>query len=225
MVTDNGNEFECDRAIVTVPLQILKDGDITFIPPLSSERLAALDVALMPPGLNINFGFAKYYTDDVEVGDHLYYDETLGQDSDQHILGLFAMGEPAEDYLKHTTQDDLRDYILTELDDMFDYKASDTFVRLIVQNWTGEPFIRGSYSEYFGRTEIIRAVSLSIDDVVYFAGEAMPADDEWYGYVHGAALSGQKAANSIVSSGSAAESLSMRWLPWGCLVALFYLQI
>jgi monoamine oxidase len=211
MVTQSGNEFKCDRAIVTVPLQILKDGDITFIPPLSSERIAALDVALMPPGLKVfleftetfypvNFGFAKYYTDDVVVGDHLYYDETLGQDSDQHILGLFALGEPAEDYLNHTTQDDLCDYILAELDYMFDDKASDTFVRLIVQNWTDEPFIRGSYSEYFDRTEIIRAVSLPIDDVVYFAGEAMPADGEWYGYVHGAALSGQKAANSIVKS-------------------------
>jgi monoamine oxidase len=211
IVTQSGNEFECDRVIVTVPLQILKDGDITFIPPLSSERLAALDVALMPPGLKvfleftetfypINFGFAKY--DNVKVGDHLYFDATLGQqDTDQHILGLFAMGEPTKDYLNHhTTHDDLRDYILNELDYMFDNKASETFVRLIVQNWTDEPFIRGSYSEYFDRTEIIRAVSLPIDNVVYFAGEAMPADGEWYGYVHGAALSGQKAANSIVKS-------------------------
>ena len=211
MVTNNGKEFECDRAIVTVPLQILKDGDITFIPPFSSERLAALDMALMPPGLKVfleftetfyplSFGFAKYYTDDVKVGDHLYYDETLGQESEQHILGLFAVGNPAEDYLQHTTQDDLRDYILTELDDMFDGKASDTFVRMIVQNWSDEPFIRGSYSEYFDRKEIIRAVSLPIDDVVYFAGEAMPANGEWYGYVHGAALSGRKAANAIVRS-------------------------
>ena len=69
----------------------------------------------------------------------------------------------------------------------------------MVQNWTAEPFIRGAYSEYLEEFVLISNLSRPLDDVVLFAGEVMPADGEYYGYAHGAALSGQKAANSILS--------------------------
>ena len=135
IVTKMGDIFDCDRAIVTVPLQILKDGDIEFIPPFSSERLAALKASWMAPGLKVflefsetfypvNFGFernnAAYETG---KGDHLYFDEAFMQSDSSpdpdHILGFFAVGVSAEPYLKQRTEGKLRDYILAELDMLF----------------------------------------------------------------------------------------------------------
>ncbi len=59
---------------------------------------------------------------------------------------------------------------MQELDEIFDGKASKYYVKHIIQNWTAEPFIQGTYSH---RKASAKKLAAPIDDKVYFAGEAM----------------------------------------------------
>ena len=43
VVTDDGTEYAANCAVITVPLGCLKAGDITFDPPLDSDREAAIN--------------------------------------------------------------------------------------------------------------------------------------------------------------------------------------
>ena len=47
----------------------------------------------------------------------------------------------------HGTDDELFAYVLAELDEIFDGKASEHYLKHIVQDWTREPCIGGSYSQ------------------------------------------------------------------------------
>merc|ERR1712157_528863 len=147
--------YECDRLIVTVSLQVLKDGDITFRPELPESKTWALDQAVMPSGFKVfmkftetfypeGFGLSDYmnYETYAYGGDQTYYDVTYGQETDEHILGLFAYYGPTEDYYDHKGAQDMQEYILNELDDIFDGKASETFVEMFVQDWGEEKYIR-----------------------------------------------------------------------------------
>ena len=60
--------------------------------------------------------------------------------------------------------------VLAELDEMFNGRATATYLKHIVHNWSAEPFIQGTYSH---RKASARKLAAPLDRKVYFAGEAM----------------------------------------------------
>jgi len=100
----------------------------------------------------------------------VYYDAAIGKQSDRHVLGFFTQGSVAERYTAHGTDDELFAYVLRELDEIFDGAASQHDVKHIVQDWTREPYIQGSYSQ---RKASAEKLAESVAGRVYFAGEAM----------------------------------------------------
>ena len=149
IVTTQNGQHTADRVIVAVPLRILQDGDITFLPTLPQAKRNAIADMRVWEGFKAFVEFTDNFYDDMQFnitpetdGEKWYYDAAFGQNSAKNILGLFVVGTPATDYTERTGND-LRDFILAELDDIYNGQATQKYVKHIVQNWNDEPFIKG----------------------------------------------------------------------------------
>lgn len=209
----DGRTFQGDYVIVAVPLTVLQHpSNITFIPALPASKLSATGKVQMPPGAKLFLKFKeKFYFDAFQLdsqvtsnNERFYYDAAYGQDSDDHVLGVFIIGEQASESFAGQSKDDVTTLILQDLDLLFDGKASQLFVDSYFQDWSAERFVRGTYSIYDESSRYGRILEVLRKPVnrIYFAGEYVPIDD-WYGYVHGAALSGRSAASRVQSAVSA----------------------
>jgi monoamine oxidase len=142
--TDTGKEYTADKVLVTVPIKILQNDFIKFEPNLPAEQVAAIHEEWMPDGLKVFIEFSeKFYPEVLVFGsvlealassNHSYYDQTYGKNSTKNILGLFAVGEPGKRYTSLKTDEAIIKYILNELDEIFDGKASKILYRTGVQN-------------------------------------------------------------------------------------------
>ncbi len=203
VVQTKDTQYTADKVIITVPVKLLQLDTITFNPPLPNEKKDAIRNVTVWGGCK---GFLEFtenfyptaiaFDEDSETAGHrLYYDAAYGQNSKQHILGLFAVGSVADPYLNRSSEKRIA-YILSELDDLFDGKASKYYKKFMFQNWTEEPFARGAYVHYFEGRRTFRNLSAPVDHKLYFAGDAYTDGSDWSS-VHAAAQSAVKAVRSL----------------------------
>jgi monoamine oxidase len=206
-LTANGGEtFEADKVIVAVPLKVLQNNRINFTPSLSSSKQQAIQNAPIWGGIKVFIEFTtKFYPVFLEFADsetangqRIYYDAAYGQNSTKHILGLFAVGQQAEQY-QNLSGNAQRDYILNELDAVFKGAATQNYVNHIVQNWNNDPFIGAAYLADNASSSISSILSTSINNKVYFAGDAYTQEDDWSA-VHNAVRSARDAAAELLVS-------------------------
>lgn len=201
---NNGQTYEADKVIVTAPIKVLQDGDITFSPQLPSTHRNAIEDAPIWGGLKVFMEFSQnfyplYLTfpdSETNTGQRIYYDAAHGQNSSSNVLGLVALGEQATPY-QALTGDAQRDYILSELDSIFNGIASQTYIKHIVQDWDNEPYIRSAYLADIASSNISNRLSVSIAEKLYFAGEAYTQEDDWGG-VHNAVRSARDVVDEIL---------------------------
>ncbi len=211
--TVNGTTYTADRLVLTVPLTVLKRGQIQFDPPLPNSKVNAFDTVDMPDGLKVFLRMSdRFYPDmlfdggvisnliNVDDGEKTIYDAAFRKGSRDHVLALFAVGEPATRYTSRGSEPEVLAELMDELDMIFDGAASRYYQDHVIQNWSAEPFIEGSYSHYrsYGRRDALRA---SVDDRLYFAGETYAPSDGIIATVHGAALSAFDAVEELVGLG------------------------
>ena len=209
--TENNDTYEADKVLVTVPLKILQNNFISFQPALPQDKTNALNEVRMPDGIKVFMEFSeKFYPDivldggigeimDEASGDKAFYDIAFRKDTSHNVLALFAVGDAASVYTNMAREEDIVNRALSELDMMFNGKASETFIKHVIQNWSKEPFIKGSYSHYDNETsykDVIQTLKEPVDNKVFFAGEAYYADD--YATVHGAGESAYAAMERIL---------------------------
>ncbi|MEM9546226.1 MAG: NAD(P)/FAD-dependent oxidoreductase [Bacteroidota bacterium] len=202
--TSDGDVFEADKVLVTVPIKILQNGFINFIPALPEEKMNAIQEEQMPEGLKVFIEFSEnFYPDIVMFGnlleaasdsDHTYYNASFGKDSDRHVFALFTVGEKAREYTSLGTDEAILEKVMEELDTIFDGKASQYYKQHIVQNWNNEPFIQGSYSQGYSSPELLAA---PVGNRIYFAGEATAPNGNT-STVHGAAESAYVAIEEML---------------------------
>jgi monoamine oxidase len=92
--------------------------------------------------------------------------------------------------------------ILSEIDQMYNGLATQSYVSGVVQNWANEPFVKASYSEYpWSKIWPMKVLKKPIKQRIFFAGEHLPmALQKWHwGFVHGAAYSGRDAADQVLN--------------------------
>jgi monoamine oxidase len=210
----NGDIYRAEYVIVTVSMKVLQDGLIKFTPALPGKHLKVLDEFRMEPGMKVFIEFSDtFYPDVFEVeqdydrysldmesasyGERVFYNEMFGKTKSAHILGIFAYGRATSPYMKLADNHDLLvDSILSELDSMFEGKASQLYRnKAIVQIWsaTAEPYVRTGYTRWVRNDPYpIKVFQKPVAKSLLFAGEALPVDLENWGYVHGAALSGKE---------------------------------
>ncbi len=190
-ITDqDDNSYIADRCVVTVPVTILQQDLITFNPTLPAEKMQAFKDIRMPDGIKVFMEFdTKFYPDifsySPDDGEKIYYDAMFRKESGRNILGLFSVGDAAKEFVGFDEETELIDHILKELDDKFDGQASKSYKKHVIQNWSKEPFIQGSYT-YNQTDEIFDQIIPSVDNRLFFAGEAY--NRERSSTVHGAAF-------------------------------------
>jgi len=204
--------LEADKVIVTTPVSILKSGDILFTPSLPAEKISALGNMEMDASFRVlldfkmNFwgqdsGFLYGGAESPE-----YLNAGVGRSDGGKTLSLTVNGAKAA--ALSSLGKDAIPLLLNEMDNVFQGKASlniredlNDNVISVIQDWSKEKYIRGgiSYLKPGGSIEDRLNLAAAVNDKVFFAGEATDGHGE-SGTINGALLSGERAANEIVSS-------------------------
>ncbi|MEO1718521.1 MAG: FAD-dependent oxidoreductase, partial [Planctomycetota bacterium] len=129
-------------------------------------------------------------------GEAIFYNAALDHDTDRNVLGFFCHGASGASFTSIEDDDALIRLLLSQLDSMFSGAATPAYRKHITQDWSREPFIKGTYSDFFGDPNAAHVLAQSLDDRVFFAGEAYAGHD--WAYVHVAALSGRDRAREVV---------------------------
>lgn len=200
----SGETFEATRALVTLPLGVLKAGSVTFTPTLSNSRqdaIAALGMGLLdkcwlafeqpfwPPGLT-----AMEYVDPSSELWPLWMDfSALGAPL---LLG-FNAGRHARE-LEHLSDRATIESAVRSLRHMFGGTVPEPTAAQVTR-WGHDPFALGAYSFNAvgtGSTTRDALFGLDWDGGLAFAGEA--TDAAGFGTTHGAVISGRRIAELLL---------------------------
>ena len=202
VTTGTGTVFEADRVIVTVPLGVLKAGDISFVPSLPPDKQAAIDALAMGVLNRTSLLFDDvFWAPDVEwIG---YLSEQKGEWSEtlnlypyqqQPVLAMFnagSFGAEVEQY----SDDELTGRAVAALRAIFGDVPDP--VDSVSTRWVSDPWTKGSYSYVPAGAsfENYRVMARPAGERVFFAGEA--THSRFPSTVHGAFLSGKRVARQI----------------------------
>lgn len=164
VVCQNGDTFQADFVVVTVSMQLLQDNQITGTPSLPSNYQNAIGNFQMAPGIKVFMEFSqKFYPPafivardwtDYSLNEHsenyadrIFYDVAFGNPATtKHILGMFAYGAVADQFVKEPNEDVVVDTVLAELDAIFAGQASNSFLTSKVQIWPEEQHVKTGYT-------------------------------------------------------------------------------
>ncbi|MGB0563280.1 MAG: FAD-dependent oxidoreductase [Spirulinaceae cyanobacterium] len=205
-VTTQSGEFKGDRAIVTLPIGVLKRGDVVFAPPLPEAKqaaIAALGVGVLNK-IYLKFPHVFWQRSPDWIS---YIPEAQGKFSSwlnlhrstgQPILAAFNIGAFARE-LETFSDEAITDRALQTLRLMYGRKTPEPIAAQITR-WASDSFARCAYSSpAVGMTKTTRAdLAATVGDRLFFAGEATHSD--YPATVHGAYLSGQRAAQQLRQS-------------------------
>lgn len=203
VITTNNGEYIADKVVISVPLKVLQDGDIDFTPSLPQDKLSAINSSVIWDGFKAFFEFSTNFYDDEynfqitpsSDGEKIYYNASFGQNTTKHILGLFAVGKPAQDYIS-LTGEDLKNFILNELDAIYSNQATPNYINHKEQNWNNEPFIKSGYLTDYADETMVKKLGKSVADKIYFSGGAYTDGNDWVS-VHAAAQSARRAIKDL----------------------------
>ena len=202
VTTESGDTFEADRVVVTVPLGVLKAGAISFtpaLPPAMRDAIAALDMGIL--NRTVLLFDEPFWDRDTEwIG---YAGRQPGQWSEtlnlypylgHPVLAMFnpgSFGTATEAY----SDAELTSRAVEALQAMFGDVPDP--VDAVSTRWGSDPWTRGSYSYLPVGVEFdtYRDMARPVGDRLFFAGEA--THSRFPSTVHGALLSGRRAARQI----------------------------
>ncbi|HMZ07370.1 MAG TPA: FAD-dependent oxidoreductase [Anaerolineales bacterium] len=203
-VKTSAGVFVADKAVVTVPLGVLKQASIKFEPPLPESKQDAIDRLAMGVLNKVYLKFpAVFWDKDVETIS--YVGERLGEWCDwlsftpftgQPVLMAFHGGEKGF-ALEDLSDDEIVAGAMQTLRVMFGEDIPEP-EGVLITRWGKDPFSFGAYSHIppFASGDDYDALAEPVDDVLFFAGEA--TSREYPSTVHGAYLSGVRAAEEIL---------------------------
>ena len=207
VTTDNG-EFTANKVLITVPVSILKNEQITFSPALPVNKQLALQKTGMASALKVVLKFNRnFWGQDVKYiygGDVVpaYLNAGIKTSKSNRVLTVEVYGEDA-DKLTSMGDEQMLAAMIEELDLLFDGQASanNALIDWSKYDWGADEFIQGgfSYPLVGGSTADRVALSESVNKRLYFAGEATDIEGN-SGTLHGAAASADRAANEIIDS-------------------------
>ena len=202
----SGEQMRADHAIVTVPLGVMKQGELAFSEPLLPSRRKAIETIGM--GL-LNKCWLRF--DQVAWPAEVDWIEWLGPEpgywsqwvslaraAKVPVLLAFHAGDHARD-MEVRSDAEMTAEAHRALQAMF----GATFPKPIgaqVTRWSQDPFAHGAYSfNAVGTTPKVRLdlAGIDWDGRIVFAGEA--CESMYFGTAHGAVLSGKRAARTLMA--------------------------
>lgn len=202
VVTRSGT-LSADRVIVTLPLGVLKQGNVRFDPPLPSAKQAAIEALGIGVLNKLYLKFPSVFWQP-EPDWISYIAPSKGQFAawlnlyritGQPVLAALNTGSFAKS-LETRSDAEIISQALEVLRRLYGPTVPDPIDAQITR-WFSDPWARGSYSSPKpGMTETTRQdLAEPIGDRVLFAGEATHSD--YPATVHGAYLSGQREAQRL----------------------------
>jgi len=197
-----GEVFEGTHVIVTVPVGVLRAGSITFDPPLSADRTAALDrldtgnlekVVLVWDEKWWD-GSLEYVAADNSGAFPEFYDLTAVAGAPT-LVALYGGGF-ARDVQDTWTDDEIVDGALDVLGEAYG-RTIPSPAHTALTRWSSDPFTMGSYT-YLppgASPDDIDAIAAPEHARLAFAGEG--TSREYYGNVHAAVLTGLREARRL----------------------------
>lgn len=202
-IKTQNNSYSGDRAVVTLPLGILRAGKVKFSPPLPASKTGAMQrlkmgvlnkVVLQFPEVfwDEDAHFLGYLTDKKEA---LQGYLNLYPAYNKPLLMGFAGGSQGQG-LENLSKTELIEQAMRGLRAMYGNNIPDPD-KVLATQWSKDPFSLGSYSYVaLGATqEDYKRMAEPVEGVLFFAGEA--TNHEYPSTVHGAFLSGMREAERI----------------------------
>ena len=202
-------EFRARAAIVTLPVSLLRAGDIAFDPPLPQRKRDALEKLQMGPAVKVVLNFRSPFWTRLEGG--RYANAGFFRAQDEPFTAYWTQwpqsgktisawaGGPRAAALAGVGLDRLAKIAIAGLGRIFGNRdlIELEFAGAAMHDWSADPFSRGAYS--YAATGGMNArgeLAAPVDDVLFFAGEATSADGQG-GTVNGALESGMRAAKQV----------------------------
>ena len=196
--------IDADKAIITVPLGVLKAQTIQFSPPLPAHKIASINRLSMGLLNKIILTFNKPFWPIEAHRLGLLADSTkerieyfpVPPGSDSGILIGLAYGDFAFK-LERMSKNQVIKKVIGQLQEMVPDISVDDVIDVHITRWASDPMAQGAYIHIppNGTMSDCKNLSKSISDRLFFAGEA--TNDIYFGTVHGAYLSGMRAAQEI----------------------------
>lgn len=209
-VTTTGGVFDADRVVITLPLGVLKKGEIEFSPGLpraKREAIANLRMGVLDKTY-FKFPTAFWQTQEDPIGflgnvgarganqipEYYLLDQALGVP----IFFGFTAGAQARRF-ERLDLATISAATMASLSNVFGNSIPEPEA-VMQTHWRSDPYSYGSYSfvSLGATTEYYDVLARPIENRVFFAGEA--THRRYPGTVHGAYLSGIREANRVVRS-------------------------
>jgi monoamine oxidase len=196
-------EFTADRVLVTLPLGVLKAGNVRFVPALPEEKQQA--IASLGMGV-LNKCYLRFpevfWPNDVDWLE--YISEEHGEWTEwvsfvrttrQPVLLGFNAGTRGRE-IEALTDEQIVESAMQTLRILYGDDIPDP-TDFQITRWASDPFARGSYSfcSVDSTPEMRRELARPLDGKLFFAGEATNVD--YYGTADGAYESGLRAAEEM----------------------------
>lgn len=204
-----------DKVIVTVPVSILKAGDISFTPSLPASKTSAMGRIGMDASIRLVLEFKRNFYGEAMaallggVQGPDYLNSAIGRSTLNKTLSITINGPKAEQ-LSLLPGDLAVQQLLAEMDTVFGGSLATNNIRrdtadnslvYTMKDWTKDPLIKGGFSYPLpGGSNADRTVLAEpVGDKLFFAGEATDDKGE-YGTVSGALNSGERAAFEVIDA-------------------------
>ncbi len=203
VVTDD-ERLKADRVIVTLPLTVLKDDDVTFVPELPADKREAIDRLGAGPAAKVVLRFdSVQWPDDLTflistLDTPMWWTPGRGRSDAAPVLTCLICASAVD---RMRTHDDPALAAVGHLETMLGRPLREHLVEARWIDWGADPWSKMGYSFVPpGATGLRAKLAEPMDDVLFFAGEATsvvrPA------CVHGAFETGFEAARRAASVGA-----------------------
>ena len=206
-VSTNRGDFSAEVALITLPLGVLQAGAVTFDPPLparKTEAIAKLGMGVLnkcflrfpQPFWDTQLDWINYVPDAARNGRWAEW-VSLARPTGKPILLGFNAAKFGTEIESWSDRDIVADAMAT-LRTMFCARIPDP-LDWQISRWASDPFARGAYSfNKLGSLPSMRTdLASPVSRTLFFAGEA--TESRYFQSVHGAYLSGQRAAAEVLA--------------------------
>ena len=209
--TTHQGTFKAKCCIVTVPLGVLKANTIQFRPPLPVPKQAAIqsvgfgtiakvvlvfDTVFWPLKTHAFANVAKSRTTNHQDRGKFPSLINMYPATGKPVLVAFASGEYVKTEMEKLDDETLVQQVMEIVQNMFGKKSPEP-IESYVTRWGTDPYSRGTYSYHAAgqKNHAWHDLERSVGGVLYFAGEH--CSKKYRGTVHGAYLSGERAADEV----------------------------
>ncbi|HET9392441.1 MAG TPA: NAD(P)/FAD-dependent oxidoreductase [Candidatus Rubrimentiphilum sp.] len=208
---DGQLEVQARRAVITLPIGVLRDNAVLFTPPLPPPKRAAIDAMRMGPVIRVVLAFRSPFWEHTEGGryrDAAFFYAPQGKFPaiwtrlPQHASFLVAWaGGSAVKRIAAAGLDPIEAALQACAAIFPSVDVRSELREVYHHDWQADPFARGAYAYLrVGAGDARDALTTPIEETLYFAGEATSNDEP--GTIAGALESGYRAADAITGSES-----------------------